>query len=317
MVYIYFFYGLSFFAMGLAVALESRRASLLALGHHLRWLGAFGLVHSLVEWSDMFQQVTSSGDLYEVLAAAHSILLPFSALLLVRFGIGLVGEAGPLPAWLELVPPVLLVPGTLLVAFAIVVSLTAAHIETAIDIWSRYLLYLPGNVLAAVGFARQWRSLRRSGPSQAQHLLLGAALAFCLNALAAGLIVPQAPYGLAPWLNYDFVTSLTGAPVQVWRMVSAIAITGCVVGALGVFEAERHQQIERLQAERAQAQQSALKAQSDARQHAETWIDGLVAINRQVANLDKIDDLLGAIIGLARPLGRNPFQPPGQVLRDS
>ncbi|MBI5880369.1 MAG: GAF domain-containing protein [Chloroflexi bacterium] len=302
LVHVFFLYGLAFFAMGLAVALESRRASALAFGHHLRWLAAFGLAHSIVEWSDMFMLLNPPEPLHGILQATRTIMLPLSALLLVRFGIGLVGEAGPLPEWLTLIPPVLLVPGALLVTYGIVVALTDPVIETAADVWSRYLLYLPGSLLASFGFVRQWRSLLSSGYARAGYWLLGAALGFAFNALVAGLIVPSAPYGLAPWLNYDRVLALTGTPVQVWRALSALAVAFFVVGALGVFEAERERRITRLNAERAQAQQEALRVQSEARQSAEEWTDSLVSISRKIANLDNVDDVLSAIVAGARRL---------------
>lgn len=53
MLAVYLVYGLAFFCLGLAVALEARRASELPLGRQLRWLAAFGLTHALVEWVDM------------------------------------------------------------------------------------------------------------------------------------------------------------------------------------------------------------------------------------------------------------------------
>src|SRR5262245_16169326 len=53
-VYVYFLYGLAFFAMGLSVALEGGRASDERLRHALRPLAAFGVVHGTHEWLEMF-----------------------------------------------------------------------------------------------------------------------------------------------------------------------------------------------------------------------------------------------------------------------
>ena len=49
-VYVYFFYGLAFFAMGLVVYLESGRASEFRFARALRPLAAFGFVHGGHEW---------------------------------------------------------------------------------------------------------------------------------------------------------------------------------------------------------------------------------------------------------------------------
>jgi signal transduction histidine kinase len=299
---VYFVYGLAFFALGLAAALEARRVSALAFGHHLRWLAAFGFAHSLVEWADMFLLLYASGPLYDGLLTARSILLPLSTLLLVRFGIGLVGEAGPLPAWLTFAPVVLLVPISLLVSYALIVAVTEPPLYLAADVWSRYLLYMPGSLLASFGFMRQWRGLPRLGLSQARGLLLGAAIAFLFNAIVAGLIAPAVPYGLAPWLNAERVLALTGVPVQVWRTISAIAVTFFALRALGVFEAERAQQLHRLRVKEEQAQRLALQAQTAARHAAESWTEGLVGISRSIARLEAVDKVLESIVNLARQL---------------
>jgi signal transduction histidine kinase len=297
-----FFYGLAFFGMGIAVALESRRESALALSRHLPWLAAFGLVHSLVEWFDMFDLIYPTEPWHALLDGVHILLLPLSALLLIRFGVGLVSEAGPLPEWLTFVPIIILVPLSLLVAYALVMALTGPSIATAADVWSRYLLYLPGCLLAGYGFLRQWHGLSESGLSKARGLLFGASLALFFNAIVAGLVVPAAPYGLAPWINYDRILRYTGVPVQVWRAMAAIAVAFFVVRAMGVFEIEREQQLEKLRIEREQAQAAALSAQRTQRETAENWTNGFVDISRRIANFENVDKVLGATVELARKL---------------
>ena len=299
---VYFFYGLAFFGMGLAVALESRHASALALSRHLRWLAAFGLVHCLVEWIDMFNLIYPDMPGQVVLGSVRALLLPLSALLLIRFGVGLVSEAGPLPEWLTFVPIIILAPLSLLFAYALVIALTGPSIVTATEIWSRYLLYLPGCLLAGYGFLRQWHGLNESRLSQARDLLLGAGLALFFNAIVAGLVVPTAPYGLAPWINYDTVLQYTGVPVQVWRALAALAVALFVVRAMGVFEIEREQQLEKLRLEREQAQAAALSAQRAQRESAENWTNGLVDLSRRIANFENVDAVLGATVELARKL---------------
>ena len=192
MIAVYFVYGLAFFSLGLAALLETRRASDLPLGRQLRWLAAFGLVHAVGEWCDMFAIVLPTGPVHEALTVTRIILLPVSAWLLVRFGVGLMNDAGPLPEWLSLLPVVFIVPIGLVAAYGLIVSVTEPPFELAADVWSRYLLYLPGNVLAAFGLLRQRKMLTARTYSPARHLLLGASLAFLFNAIVAGLIVPAA-----------------------------------------------------------------------------------------------------------------------------
>ncbi len=51
---IYFIYGLMFFVLGLAIALQSRHSSHLELARSLNWLAAFGFLHGFHEWGDLF-----------------------------------------------------------------------------------------------------------------------------------------------------------------------------------------------------------------------------------------------------------------------
>jgi signal transduction histidine kinase len=299
---VYFVYGLAFFSLGLVVALEARRPSALALSRHLPWLAAFGLTHSMVEWADMFMSTGPPAEAMTALSWARLVLLPLSAALLVRFGVGLFNEAGPLPDWLTFIPPALLVVAALLASYGLVVAITEPPVALAADVWSRYLLYLPGCLLAAAGFVRQGLHLPQAGLGHARQLLWGAAAAFGLNALVAGLLVPPAPYALAPWLNSDLALQFTGLPVQVWRAASALAVTLFVIRAMGVFEAERKQTLERLTVERERNQRAALLAQLEARRAAEEWTNALVGISRGVANMDDVDGLLAGIVAVARRL---------------
>ncbi|MFH1183721.1 MAG: hypothetical protein V1755_01615, partial [Chloroflexota bacterium] len=67
---VYFVYGLAFWAMGLAVLLESGRAASANQARSLHWLSAFGILHGTHEWLEAY------------LLAARSL-------------------GAPLPAWLD------------------------------------------------------------------------------------------------------------------------------------------------------------------------------------------------------------------------
>jgi len=254
MIAIFFIYGLAFFCLGFAVALEARRASDLPLGQQLPWLAAFGLVHALVEWSDMLILTGPEDPFLDILIFSRTVLLPLSAILLIRFGAGMIVDAGPLPKWLWFLPVVVVTPVAFLIAYALITATADPYI--AIDVWSRYLLYFVGCILAGFGFLRQRRALPGAGLSEAGNLMVAAAMVFFFNALVAGLIVPASPYGLAPWLNYDFVMGATGLPVQFWRMLSAVALTIFVIRALDLFEAEREKQLLELETQRRQVEET-------------------------------------------------------------
>ncbi len=95
-------YGEVFFVMGLAIALQSRRRSALALAGPLPWLAAFAFVHGFVEWGYLFIPLQSSylpGAVVEGLLVAQLILKATSFALLLQFGAELLlaaERAGPM-----------------------------------------------------------------------------------------------------------------------------------------------------------------------------------------------------------------------------
>lgn len=302
MLAIYFVYGLAFFSLGIVIWAEKRHASDLPLAHQLPWLAAFAFIHSLVEWLGMFTLFRDTPSNHAALEISHAILLPLSCLFLVRFGIGLIEEAGPLPGWMKFAPVVLIVPLGLLIGFALIVILTSSSTLVMAEIWSRYLLYFPGNLLAGIGLIRQSNHLKLSYPIQASRFLKLVSAAFFVNAIAAGLIVPPGTDGLPALLNEERLLVLTGFPVQLWRAASAISIALLFVGALRIFEFERNRKLSELEGQKQEAQRAALSAKAQALQVSEAWTEALVDISRRIANLEDVDSILQTIAQSARRL---------------
>ena len=90
------------------------------------------------------------------------------------------------------IPGILLIPGAYVLTYALSTFITPSPVEIPIDIWSRYLLYLPGSILAGVGFLRQWNLQKKLGYRDVASLMLGAGLAFLFEAFVVGLVVPAA-----------------------------------------------------------------------------------------------------------------------------
>ncbi|MCB8966642.1 MAG: hypothetical protein H6660_07070 [Ardenticatenaceae bacterium] len=334
MITIYFFYGLAFFSLGLAASLQLRHDGDLPLRKQIPWLAAFGIAYAISAWLDMFQTYGTDPELNQVINLLRMILQPISGLLLLIFGWGVLTKILPLPGWTHLIPGLLIVPVAFVIAYASTTFITPSPIEIPIDIWSRYLLYLPGSFMAGIGFLRQWHEQKKRGYSEVARLMLATGIAFLFEAFVVGLVVPAAPYGpasyynynrtvydaftgdqavsdkpfgLVNWLDYDRVLETTGLPIQFWRMLSAIAVTALVVTGLDVFDALRKRQMQQLQNERDRAQQSAITAQTAARQTAENWTDALISISRRIAELNDVDDILLHIVDNGRNLLQSNF----------
>lgn len=268
MVVVYFFYGLGFFSLGLAAGLQMRHDDDLPLRKQIPWLAAFGFVYAAIAWLDMFQTYGADPSINQIINGIRMILQPTSGLLLI-FGWGVLTKTTPLPTWTHLLPGLLIVPIAFVITYAATTFITPSPIEIPIDIWSRYLLYLPGSIMAGIGFLRQWREQNGRGYHDVGGLMLATGLAFLFEAFVVELVVPAVPYrpasyynynrtvydtftseevvsdkpfGLTNWLDYDRVLEVTGLPIQFWRMLSAIAVTTFDVRGLDVFDAIRKRQ---------------------------------------------------------------------------
>ncbi|MBT7074799.1 MAG: GAF domain-containing protein [Anaerolineae bacterium] len=334
MMIIFFLNGLSFGGLGLAAYLQIRQGVNFPLKKHLPWLAAFGFICGTNSWVEMFISSGVDDNLSQTLTLLRLLLQPLTGLILLKFGWGIFKQMAPLPAWMSFIPGVLIVPFAYVITYAATTFITPSPIDIPIDIWSRYLLYLPGSVLAGAGFLRQWQIQRKEGFHDVAMLMFGAGMAFLFEAFVVGLIVPAAPYGpasyynydrvahnafigeqafsnqaygLSAWLDYKQVLNVTGLPIEFWRMISTFAVTFFVVRGLGVFEALRKRQLERLQKERDRAQEDAYQTQIIARKTAEKWTDALVSINRQITLLVNVDSILLEISRMAQKLLKSDF----------
>lgn len=334
MMLIYFLNGLAFWGLGLAAYLQAGRDVSHPLRKQMPWLAAFGFVAGINGWVEMFLTTDSSLEIFAVLKIVRMILQPTTGLLLLIFGWRILARIIPLPAWVIYIPGVLVVPVTFVIAYASTTFVTPSPIEIPIDIWSRYLLYLPGSIMAGIGFLRLWKEQKQVGNMDVSSLMLGAGIAFLFEAFVVGLVVPAAPYapasyynynrvvtnafvgenmdllrpyGLSAWLDYTSVLEVTGLPIQFWRMISSFLVTLFVARGLNVFDATLQRQFQILQTERDHARETSFKAQLAARITAENWTNALVNISRRITELDDVDSILLYIVDISRRLLDSDF----------
>lgn len=299
--FVFFVYGLAFFAMGLAIALESRRPSALLLSRPLRYLAAFGLLHGLVEWIDMWLILPGTPH-----AAAPSLrilrltLFGASTVALAQFGTDVIASIRPRLSLIRWIPLALVVFWA--INWAVLPHLTPVAVEEVArtpsclrchaaappvdaggvpmaftpgtvlaDVWLRYLLYLPGSLLAAAAFLMEGRRLAGLGYPLIARDCRWTGLAFVGNAVMAGLIVPPAALFPAEVLNYDSFLSVVGVPPHLFRAGLAVVIAILTLRMLRVFELEASRRLARATEAQLAAQQEALTAVQDARAAAETW----------------------------------------------
>lgn len=276
---IYFFYGLAFFCMGLLVWIESGRASSFRLAQAMGPLAGFGLVHGLHEWFEMFQRLGAAGTanipawlLLDEVRVAH---LAFSFALLVVFGIRLIYLSRRDDSPTEHIFAYM-AAGGLLGIWVISLVLTNWIYQPAPDEFiaagdalSRYILGIPGAMLASWAIVLEQRTFRRLEMPDTGRDLLRAALALFIYGVF-GQAFPKASFLFpANVVNSELFAQLFGIPIQLFRLLMAALIAIFIVRAVRAFEVERQRNLARANEERLAAQEEALAIQAQSRRETE------------------------------------------------
>jgi signal transduction histidine kinase len=248
---IYFGYGLVFFVLGLAIALQSRNYSRLDLARSLKWLAAFGFVHAFNEWGDLFipiQSVYASPATIDILHRIHLLLLAVSFAFLFEFGVTLLKPLG-LARWIHGIPTILLAIWFFVVYFPLPALLQDFHTwHNTSDALARYFIGFPGALLAA--YALRKHTMLRIAPLNVPHIVktlrfAGVMLAF--YSLFGGLIPPPIPFFPGNLLNTVNFEALFAAPPPVFRSLIGLGLAVAVIRALEVFDVETDRMIESME----------------------------------------------------------------------
>lgn len=239
---VYFIYGLAFFAMGMVLALARLRASAFKFALTIPALAGFGLLHGIHEWFEMFQKMAaiSSGHVptlpEEVLRV---LILATSFLLLSLFGIMLL-RSDPTSRAMALTPVVILAALWVLstAAAATILQSTPSEIVLLADVLSRYILAMPGALLAAWALMVQQRTFREHGMPQFGRDLVWCTTALILYGVVGQLFVHPSPLAPSNVLNSSQFLAWFGVPVQVFRALMATVLTIFLLRALDAFELE-------------------------------------------------------------------------------
>jgi signal transduction histidine kinase len=245
---IYFFYGLAFFSMGVVVVSEGGRAVDARLRRALRPLAAFGLVHAVNEWMEMFDAITrlAGGQPAPLLFGIRLGLLAFSFLSLAAFGTYLLAMSRRAFRLSLLVPLGL----TAVWAFGLLVlrnRFSAPDLWNVVDVWTRYSLAIPAALLAAIGLVIQQKVFRSSGLIKFGRDALWAAVAFGWYGIVGQLFDKATPLSLSRVVNEDVFLAWFGFPIQLFRAAMAVIAAVFVIRFLRAFQVEIDRQINALQ----------------------------------------------------------------------
>jgi signal transduction histidine kinase len=268
MIAIYFFYGLSFYTLGLALWLASRRASEFRFVRAIPPFALFGLIHGGHEWFEMFQKIAETlgnhtpGPFEEFIRLGTLIV---SFVMLTLFAIFLLipadrsrryaalGASGLLGLWLA---------SLLLVYFS--QRPTFLELFGLADVLGRYLLGIPGALLAAGALMAQQRTFREHQMPQFGRDLVWCATALLLYGAIGQLFVRETVIFPSTIVNTDLFLAWFGIPVQLFRAIMATVLAFFMLRALNAFELENLQRLAAANEAQLAAQAAVMRSEREA-----------------------------------------------------
>jgi diguanylate cyclase (GGDEF)-like protein len=195
--FILFFYGLAFILLGTVCLGVSRMREQRSIW---LWLGLFGLLHGAGEWLDLIALIVAD---HVGFALFRTALLATSFLMLMEFARRKSARFGGRPV-------------SVMLYTALILPVTAGGIVGGADVAAaitRYAIAFPAAIATAAVF------VAHAGKSHASKrgLSLIVAAEFVLYGIAAGLIVPSAPFWPANIFNGPWFLHTTGIPIQLLR----------------------------------------------------------------------------------------------------
>lgn len=240
-----FVYGLSFFGIGIAILSThvARRYKPLQLDRGMPWLAAFGFVHGLHEWGEMFIPLQATYTPSSIIHALNVVLvlsLALSFACLLQFGLILLTSSES--PWRHL--SFALLTGWTLLAFWRTV-LPPSWVTTA-SIWARYFLGFPAGLAGGAGLYRYFRQRAHILPRNVASSLKIAAGALAAYSFLGGLVVEPGSFFPANVLNADLFIRTLGIPIYTFRAVDGLILAGAVINAMKVFDLEIERRLEQM-----------------------------------------------------------------------
>lgn len=239
---VYFIYGLGFFSMGIALALESYRTPGLAERRELRPLALFGLMHGIHEWVEIYilQRAWLSQPFPEVVTWLRVIWLTLSFIPLIIFAFFVL-----LPRYKPGSYHPYLVFG-LFVFFILIIFfngwLDPQDMLGHFDALARYILAVPGSVLAALALRYRAQQVKRESRLELASCLTWAAIGFGVYGLTQ-IFVSSTNMFPANWINAELFLRVTSIPIQAVRAAMSILITVELIRAIQLVDKERENQL--------------------------------------------------------------------------
>lgn len=318
---VYFLYGLAFFTMGLAIWMESNRTSEFRIAKAFWLLAAFGIIHGLHEWFEMFQKLSEAGaaNIPDALLL-NELRIPqlvVSFLLLIVFGVKLLYSTNRRNRNENKMAYA--AAGILLLIWFLSVLITRwvydptqEELVAASDVLSRYIIGIPGALLAAWAIVLERKSYHKQGYAGFGRDLQWAAWALILYGLVGQAFPQKSILFPSTIINSELFLDIFGFPIQFFRATEAALMAFFFIRALRAFEVERQKHLAHAQKDKVKAQDEALVAQKQAQIQTEKLNVELQERETMLGEL--LHQVVSAQEGERRRVARELHDGTGQIL---
>jgi len=299
---VFFLYGLAFFVLGLALALAYRRTSEFKFARAVPFLAAFGILHGIHEWYEMFQQIAflTSGHIPTTgEELIRLVLLTVSFIMLLAFGLSLLSNRNDRS--LSIYLPVVGIFSVWIVGVLIVTLVFRPSVEELIglaDVLARYSLGVPAALIGTWALMVQQRTFREHDMPQFGRYLVWCAMALFLYGVVGQVFVRQSLLFPSMVINGRLFLDWFGIPVQLFRGVMASILAFYMVRALKAFEVESQRRLDEAQLARLDIQAEALESERRISQDMERLNEELWLAARELSLLLDLSNLLATPMGL-------------------
>jgi signal transduction histidine kinase len=245
---IYFLYGVAFYSMGLALLVESGRASELGFARSMRLLAGFGLLHGIHAWLDMFEFgfKTYASLSFPMWARWITLaVLVTSFLALLAFGEHLYTREtyGRETHWrLTIGAFIWYALSYMIVRF--VYNINEVQWLDAANVLARYVLGIPSGLMACWALWQERGIFRERGMGTFGRALTIAAVALALYGVVGQFITGSSVIFPSYIINEDRFFEFFGFPVHLFRAVMATVVAVAMIHVLRVLEVENQQRLD-------------------------------------------------------------------------
>lgn len=247
-IFMYFIYGLAFYSMGISSMFQYFRQSNFLFRRSLFFLALFGIIHGITEWLIMFNRTQIFDQIQVILFFSIMFLYGASFFALIYFAYYLLDEKGKNIKIFNFLVGCLAVLWFAMIF--LVIHFNQYNLITTQDelrIVTRYLTALPAGTMTVFALIIYGRKISNSGLKRLAALLNILAATFFLYTIFTGLIGETFNFFPANIINSSNFLRLTGIPIEILRILSAIVITVVMFLIIADFELESEEKRRRNQ----------------------------------------------------------------------